>query len=115
MEHLGLAVIRAYDLGLSAGVWLGARGHGGRVGPSDTPYVRSLFVLINTYLSSNCTYFTDGDQEAQGNKGFGVTKKVQGCRMAGIEKVRLNYSAQFAGGAGSGKTNHPDHRTHSKS
>ena len=70
MEHLGLAVIRAYDLGLSAGVWLGARGHGGRVGPSDTPYLRALFPIINPLLPTKGNYFSKQSRSPKETRGL---------------------------------------------
>jgi hypothetical protein len=70
MEHLGLAVIRAYDLGLSAGVWLGARGQGGHVVPSDTPYVRALFPLINPLFHLKGNYFTEQSRKPKETRGL---------------------------------------------
>ena len=84
MEHLGLAVIRAYDLGLLAGVWMRVRGHGGRVVPSDTPYVRALFPTINTLFQIKGNYFASGRFAALPQNG------VSGwCRLMEINRLRV--------------------------
>ena len=66
------------------GAGVRARGHGGRVVPSDTPYVRALFTLINPLNALKGNYFASGRFAALPQNG------VSGwCRLMKINRLRV--------------------------